>query len=203
MNNNALVIFAKNLIEGHVKTRLAITLGNDAAMNIYKQLLKNIHDKVQFFEADKIVFFSDFIDADIWGNNWFQQKIQEGNDLGEKMKNSFKRSFIGGYKKVIIIGTDCPGIDKSILTKAFAKLNHFDIVIGPARDGGYYLLGMKRNYPFLFQDIEWSTDVVLKQTMDLCDKNRLSYFLLPELIDIDEEKDLIHFENLMMPKEKS
>jgi len=126
MTENALIIFVKNLIEGHVKTRLADTLGNDAAMDIYKQLLKNTHDTILPFEKDKIVFYSDFIEEDIWENNLFQKEIQEGNDLGERMKNAFKSlsagqagSFTAAYKKVVIIGTDCPGIDKNLLENAF------------------------------------------------------------------------------------
>lgn len=196
MTDNALIIFVKNLIEGHVKTRLAATLGNDGAMDIYKQLLKNTQNSILTFEADKIVFYSDFIEEEIWEKNSFQNKIQEGNDLGERMKNAFKSSFTAGYEKIVIIGTDCPGINKSILEKAFIALNNKDIVIGPATDGGYYLLGMKREYPFLFQNIKWSTDRVLQQTIDLCNKSRLSYFLLPELSDIDEEKDLIHLKTI-------
>lgn len=196
MTDNALIIFVKNLIEGRVKTRLAATLGNDGAMDIYKQLLKNTQNSILTFEADKIVFYSDFIEEEIWEKNSFQNKIQQGNDLGERMKNAFKSSFIAGYEKIVIIGTDCPGIHKSILENAFMALNNLDIVIGPATDGGYYLLGMKKEHPFLFQNIEWSTDKVLQQTIDLCNKNRLSYFLLPELSDIDEEKDLIHLKTI-------
>ena len=209
MSENALIIFVKNLIEGHVKTRLAKTLGNDAAMDIYKQLIKNTHDKIQSLEIDKIIFYSDFIEDDIWENDLFQKEIQEGNDLGERMKNAFKSlsagqtgSFTARYKKVVIVGTDCPGINKHILSDAFLKLNNFDIVIGPATDGGYYLLGMKKEHSFLFQDIEWSTDKVFQQTIELCNRNHLSYFLLPKLSDIDEEKDLKHFENLVILKDK-
>lgn len=196
MTNDVLLIFVKNLIEGHVKTRLADTLGNDAAMDIYKQLLKNTHDTILPFEKDKIVFYSDFIEDDIWENSLFQKEIQEGNDLGERMENAFICSFTAGYKKAVIIGTDCPGINKNILKNAFLKLNHSDIVLGPATDGGYYLLGMKEEHPILFQEIEWSTDKVLQQTIELCDRNHLSYFLLPELSDVDEEKDLIHLKDL-------
>ena len=144
MTNNVLLIFVKNLIKGHVKTRLANTLGNDAAMDIYKQLLIIAHDKIQSLEIDKIVFYSEFIEDDIWEDDLFQKEIQEGNDLGERMKNAFKSLFTAGYKNAIIIGTDCPGINKNILQNAFLKLNHSDIVIGPSNDGGYYLLGMKK-----------------------------------------------------------
>lgn len=203
MIDNALIIFVKNLIAGRVKTRLAVTLGDEKALEIYNRLLKNIHEKIQFLEVEKLIFYSDFLEDDIWEKKVFKKEIQIGLDLGERMKNAFNKSFIEGYKRAIIIGTDCPGVDQIILKNAFAKLNDFDIVIGPATDGGYYLLGMKKEYSFLFQNIEWSTDVVLQQTIDLCKINQLSYFLLPELSDIDEEKDLIHFENHVVLKHKS
>ncbi len=203
MKGNALIIFVKNIISGRVKTRLAATLGDVAAMDIYRELLKNIHNKIQLAKADKIVFYSDFIEDDIWGNGVFKKEIQEGNDLGERMKNAFETVFEKGYKKAIIIGTDCPAITESILKEAFEKLNHFDIVIGPATDGGYYLLGMTKEHSFLFMNMKWSTDEVLSQTIEHCNENQLSYFLLSELPDIDEEKDLKHFENRMMLKEKT
>lgn len=196
MKDNVLLIFVKNLIGGHVKTRLAATLGNDAAINIYKQLLINTHTAIHSSPIDKIVYYSNFIEDDIWENTVYKKEIQHGNTLGMRMENAIKSSFTAGYKKIIIIGTDCPGINKNILKKAFLNLNSFDIVIGPATDGGYYLLGMKEDHPILFQNIEWSKNVVLQQTIHLCNQNRLSYFLLPELCDIDEEKDLIHFKTL-------
>ncbi|MEO6949721.1 MAG: TIGR04282 family arsenosugar biosynthesis glycosyltransferase [Ginsengibacter sp.] len=201
MNDDALIIFVKNLIAGRVKTRLAATMGNDAAMDIYKQLLLNTHNIIRSFEADKFVFYSDFMEDDIWKNDLFQKKLQGGNDLGERMENAFKNLFTIDYKKSIIIGTDCPEINGNILKNAFKKLDDFDVVIGPATDGGYYLLGIKKEHPFLFRDIKWSTNEVMNQTIELCKRNQLSYFLLPELSDIDEEKDLKHLKNLFPLKQ--
>lgn len=203
MKKNALIIFVKNLLPGQVKTRLAATLGNDAAMDIYQQLLKSLHNKIQSLEVEKIVFYSEFMEDDIWDSAIFKKEIQQGNVLGERMENAFKVSLAAGNKKSIIIGSDCPAIDEHLLNIAFDQLDGCDIVIGPATDGGYYLLGMKKTYPFLFKDIEWSTDRVLQQTIELCNRNQLSYFLLPELSDIDEEKDLTYFEELVMFKNKS
>lgn len=202
MTNNALIIFVRNLINGSVKTRLAATLGNDVAIDIYKQLLRNVHDKIKSLDSDKIVFYSDYIQDDIWEDKSFKKVIQEGNGLGERIENAFKFLFTAGYRKLIIIGNDCPELNGAILELTFERLNEFDIVIGPATDGGYYLLGLKNNYSFLFRNIEWSTVNVLHQTIERCDRNHLSYYLLPELSDIDEESDLIHFKNLIMPKVK-
>jgi uncharacterized protein len=191
--NNALLIFMKNLIYGQVKTRLAATVGNESAVKIYQQLLKHCHAVFKNISADKIVFYSDFIEEDIWKNDEFEKEIQQGNDLGERMRNAFILAFEKTYEKVIIVGTDCPQIDENILKNAFTKLDDHDIIIGPSTDGGYYLLGMKKAEPFLFENIKWSTGSVLKETISHCNKNNWSYFLLPELTDIDEEKDLVHF----------
>lgn len=202
MNNRALIIFVKNIIAGHVKTRLAATLGNEKAIDIYKQLIQHTNIITNNIEADKIVFYSEFIEDDIWQNIVYKKQIQEGNSLGIKMGNAFKTLFIDGYEKAILIGTDCPGISEKNLNDAFAKLDEHDIVLGPAKDGGYYLIGMKKENSNLFHNISWSTNQVLKQTIELCYKNLLSYFLLPELSDIDEEKDLIHLESLLLLNKK-
>ncbi|MGS0748774.1 TIGR04282 family arsenosugar biosynthesis glycosyltransferase [Halpernia sp. GG3] len=206
MKDNALIIFAKNKIEGQVKTRLAATLGNEMAMEIYNQLLETLYQNIQFLEAEKFVYYSSFIEDDIWRNDFYDKKIQTGDDLGERMRNAFAKVFKNtdnfSDQKVILIGTDCPDVNHNILETAYEKLKDFDIVIGPALDGGYYLLGMKSENSFLFKNIKWSTDQVLSQTIEHLKENNLSYFLLPELSDIDEEKDLIHFENLDLSKFK-
>jgi len=196
--NKAVLIFVKNIIEGRVKTRLAATLGNEAAMNIYRQLLQHAHDVIKNIDADKIVFYSDVIEEDRWNNDQFKKELQQGIDLGKRMENAFIHAFETGYDSVIIIGTDCPEINKNILETAFKELNDFDIVIGPATDGGYYLLGMKKLHSFLFKNMKWSTSTVFKDTIERCNAGQLSYFLLPELSDIDEEKDLIHFKNYLI-----
>ncbi len=203
MTRNALIIFVKNLIDGKVKTRLAATMGNVAAMDIYRQLLEKTHQTVKMFETDKIVFYSDFIADDTWEKTFFKKQLQVGDSLGKRMENAFKSFFAEGYQKLIIIGTDCPGINETILDKAFAELEEHDLAIGPAIDGGYYLLGMKRELSYLFQNISWSTDMVLEQTISLCKKNQLTYFLLPVLSDIDVEKDLPHFKDLVMVNKKN
>jgi uncharacterized protein len=109
------------------------------------------------------------------------------------MMNAFKDVFGLGYSKAVLIGTDVPSLTEHILNDAFNKLDNNDIVIGPAYDGGYYLIGMKSIQTFLFQNIEWSTTKVLAQTISKIESHNLSYSLLPRLHDIDEEKDLIYF----------
>lgn len=186
------LIFAKNLIYGEVKTRLAVTTGNDIAFSVYSELLKHTQTITKDIYADKIVFYSDPIEGqDIWRNETYKKEIQQGKDLGERMQNAFAYVFENGYEEAIIIGTDCFELTSSIINKAFSHLKDNDIVIGPAEDGGYYLLGMKKLHTELFQDISWSTAHVLQQTFANCSKKNLTYQLLQELSDIDDEKDLL------------
>ena len=187
----ALLIFAKNPVDGKVKTRLAATIGKEQTLFIYQKLIDHTIAVTKELSVDKIVFYSDFIDKkDNWNNALFQKKLQSGNDLGERMKNAFKSSFTAGYEKVVIIGTDCYDLTETIINKAFESLNENDVVIGPAEDGGYYLLGIKKFLPQFFENIEWSTDKVFDQTIAVCNTLGLSTFLLQELNDIDDEDDL-------------
>jgi len=194
MMKDALIIFTKNHEAGKVKTRLAATLGNEAALSIYVQLLSHTVSITNYLPVDKFVFYSGHIlQEDIWSNKHFFKQVQAGSDLGERMKNAFAATFQKGYDKIVIIGTDCPDLNAGIIMNAFAYLNSHDVVIGPAEDGGYYLLGMKQLYSELFENIIWSTNTVLNETQMKCTALQLNYCLLPVLKDIDEEKDLQTF----------
>lgn len=191
MMKEALLIFAKNPEFGKVKTRLASTIGDAQALFIYEQLLKQTISVTKDLPVDKFIFYSDsVIEKDGWENTIYEKKIQDGKSLGSKMKNAFISSFTVGYEKIVIIGTDCFELGEKHILKAFEQLEKVDIVIGPAKDGGYYLLGMKKLYESIFENIDWSTDKVLKQTLSICGELNLSIFLLPELNDIDDEEDL-------------
>lgn len=192
----SLIIFAKNLIFGKVKTRLAATMGDDAAFDVYHQLLNHTVAVTQDLPVLKTVFYSDFIEtSDLWKDRIYQKQLQHGRNLGERMSHAFGYSFNNGRNETAIIGTDCFELTEAIISEALAQLKSHDIVIGPARDGGYYLLAMKEYHPELFENISWSTDQVLDQTAGLCKKLNLSVFLLPVLGDIDHESDLKRFED--------
>jgi uncharacterized protein len=191
-----LLIFAKNLIHGEVKTRLASTVGHDKAMTVYEQLIAHTIETTKHLPVDKTVFYSKRIELeDAWDNKIYEKNIQTGNDLGDKMKNAFATVFGNRNKKLVIIGTDCPDLNASVIMNAYVYLEDHDIVIGPASDGGYYLLGMKKLHPRLFEKIDWSTGKVLAQTLKICESSNLSTFLLPELSDIDDENDLKKYMN--------
>jgi hypothetical protein len=192
------MIFIRNPEIGKVKTRLAKTIGNEKALHIYNLLLNYTNEVTKRVSADKAVFYSDYVNEnDQWKKDGFIQFTQRGNELGEKMANAFLKAFSLGYKKVLIIGSDCFDLTENIITDAFTLLGENDLVLGPAKDGGYYLLGMKTFYPSLFQNKKWSTENVFTDTIADLAKLGLSFKLLPTLLDIDEEKDLLQYHNLI------
>lgn len=187
----ALLIFAKNPVNGQVKTRIAATMGNDTALAVYQSLLAHTNEVTSYLPVDKTVFYSNSIQAgDLWDKTIYKKQIQYGSDLGSRMQNAFGHSFQEGNAAVAIIGTDCFEITSAIIMNAFAWLKIHDVVIGPATDGGYYLLAMKQMHREVFKDIEWSTSEVLNSTLAICDKLNLSVHLLPQLSDVDTEADL-------------
>ena len=184
----ALIIFVKNLHFGQVKTRIAAKLGNDEALEAYKILLLHTRQISLGINADKFIFYHEKIENDEWPGI-IERQEQQGDDLGKRMQNAFEYLFNKNYEKIVIIGSDCLELTASIIEQGFSELCNADVVIGPARDGGYYLLGLKRNCPSLFQNIEWSTNGVLEQTIITCHENNLNYSMLELLSDIDEAED--------------
>jgi rSAM/selenodomain-associated transferase 1 len=189
-NKHILIIFIKNLVLGSVKTRLAKTIGNEKAMEIYKHLIQHTCSVVGSLQCDKVVCYSAYIEADDVWKDGFQKSVQQGSELGERMLNAVDSAFKQGYRNAVIIGSDCMEITTEIISDAFVALEHADIVIGPATDGGYYLLGMSQMHLPIFKDKNWSTNQVFKQTVNDITAMGLSYRCLPMLSDIDEEKDL-------------
>ncbi len=191
MSKNALIIFVKNPIEGQVKTRLAKTIGNDAAVAVYKQLLHHTFLITKDFTVDKFVFYGDYVnDTDVWPSAIYRKQLQKGYDLGERMKNAFDFVLQLGYEKAVIIGSDCYELTTKILQEAFDSLSNQNAVIGPCADGGYYLLGMKVLEPKFFSDIQWSTDSVFMLTIAVFNKLELTYSALQVLNDVDDEASL-------------
>ena len=196
MMKKSLLIFTKNPEAGKVKTRLAAKIGNAKAFSIYKQLIEYTVSITNYLPVDKFIFFSnDLEQKDLWNDKHFFKQVQCGQDLGERMNNAFAFAFEMKYDMAVIIGTDCPELNAGIIMNAFAYLNTYDVVIGPAEDGGYYLLGMNQLYSQLFKNISWSTQSVFEETLSICKKNNISYSLLPVLLGVDEEKDLLPLKN--------
>ncbi|MEM9819710.1 MAG: TIGR04282 family arsenosugar biosynthesis glycosyltransferase [Bacteroidota bacterium] len=185
----ALLIFIKNAEKGKVKTRLANTVGAEKALQIYRALMAHTCKVAQSVSANRLLFYSNFIEAeDEWPINDFHKYIQQGNDLGERMQQAFSLAF-QSHQKVVIIGSDCASLSPDILTQAFQLLDQHAFVVGPAMDGGYYLLGMRQFSPKLFSNMAWSTEAVFPETLQRIKALNASYALLPELSDIDFEED--------------
>ena len=191
LHENLLLIFTRNPELGKVKTRLAKTVGNETALSIYTFLLHKTKDIAAKVTSDKAIYYSVRIrENDLWDPAIFQKNLQIGSDLGSRMLHAFKNGFTAGYKKVLIIGSDLYDLTPEIIEKAFSELADNDLVIGPAEDGGYYLLGMKSLHPKIFKNKDWGTATVREKTLeDLKDKKVL---LLQELNDVDIFEDIEH-----------
>lgn len=193
---NALIIFIRNPVRGVVKTRLASAIGDDRAFQVYQRLLEYTRSITRSINARKLLFYSDWINiSDAWENDAYDKRLQVGTNLGERMRQAYETVFteFGGVPngKVVIIGSDCMEITATLIDAAFQLLDDHDLVIGPASDGGYYLLGMKRLYPALFESKAWSTETVFKDTIDDAARLGLSHAELPVLSDIDDLDDLL------------
>ncbi len=187
----ALIIFVRNPVFGKVKSRLAATLGKEKALAIYKELLAHTNKILKDIPVEKFVFYDDFINHDdIWQNETYHKFLQEGDNLGERMKKAFEKLFNDGYTKAVIIGSDCFELTTGIILKGIKMLSTYDIVIGPASDGGYYLLGMNNFIHELFENKKWSTDTVYRDTLDQVEKFDHSVGVLALLNDVDEENDI-------------
>ena len=184
---NALITFVKKPILGKTKTRLAATIGDEKALEVYIKLLEHTKKVASLTPADLHVFYAfDIVEDDMWNED--AKHLQIEGELDVKIKAAFSKIFEMGYEKVVIIGSDCAELNDEILEQAFYGLDDHDFVIGPALDGGYYLLGMKSYAPDVFDDIAWSTETVFRSTLDRIGER--SCATLPVLSDIDYEEDL-------------
>lgn len=192
---NCLIIFTRKPEKGKVKTRLAKGIGDDKALKIYIYLLKHSAEITAKVNANRQVWYTNSIEKnDLWDDDIFEKQVQSEGDLGLKMKSAFAYNFKQGYQKVIIIGTDLLDLDSETIEKAYQLLDENDVVFGPAEDGGYYLLGMSHFIPELFQDIAWSTEKVLQQSLEHLSQKNVA--LLEEKNDIDFKEDALRHPKL-------
>jgi len=191
MSKPQLIIFLRKPELGKVKTRLADTLGAEKALAVYETLLDHTLKCSAKLDVERVAWSTGNGDVtELLAPYDFAVYEQRGNDLGERMEFAFDQAFINGNSPVLIIGTDCPGISQELLEQALAALQDHDAVLGPARDGGYYLLGLKRPFNAVFRGIQWSTDTVAQDTINVLKSHALTVQLLPVLIDVDTEQDL-------------
>ncbi len=198
MLQQALIIFVRNPEPGKVKTRIAKDLGDTTALEVYQKLLLHTKSITQNLSVDVFVYYTDYInDNDLWNGAPYLKKIQTGRNLGERMQNAFENMFDLGYENIAIIGSDCFELTQAIIEEAFEQLNYHRAVIGPTKDGGYYLLGMSSLLSPLFANKDWSTYKVYQQTLEDIDALRVSLFPLPVLSDVDTAEDCKKYPGLL------
>jgi len=190
MNPLALV-FLKAPRIGFVKTRLARELGFEAATEIYRQLAEGQLRRMPCNLSREIHYTPDDAGAEMssWLGAGEACRPQAAGDLGVRLREATGDALSRGFDRVVVLGADCPALDARVLEDAFARLETADVVLGPAEDGGYYLVGLRRPIPRLFEDIAWGTSTVLATTLGRVDELGLSCALLPMLADIDTADD--------------
>ena len=200
MNNQRLIIFTRYPEPGTTKTRLIPALGAEGAANIQSQMTKTTITKAKKlsnmmsllvevrFAGGNLQLMKNWLRDDLELDLKYQE--QGTGDLGERITRAFESAFNQGVKSVVVIGTDCPSLTPNIMLEAFAKLTESDVIIGPATDGGYYLIGLKKIIPELFQGINWGTCEVLSKTVAIGQNLNLAIDYLLELSDIDRPEDL-------------
>ena len=179
-------LFLKAPILGSVKTRLAKSLGDEDALEAYCELVEFLLRRTReatvhiHYTPDERSLMEEWLGTD------YTYYLQEGEGLGDRLIHSMDLEFGAGCEKLIFLGGDCPYVDQACIEEAFAVLDTNDVVIGPATDGGYYLIGIKQSRPELFQGIAWGTESVCESTLSLCEREGLMAALLKEESDVDD-----------------
>jgi uncharacterized protein len=191
-----LIIFTRYPTPGRVKTRLIPALGELGAATVHRQMTEHTLLQARKLCRTREISISVYFDGnerqhmqDWLGSDLIYQAQADG-DLGWRMARSISEAFQDGIDRVVIIGTDCPGLNAELMSEAFHQLLTHDLVLGPAIDGGYYAIGLRYFIPELFVGIIWGTDRVLSQTVEIANKLNLSVAYLPALADVDRPEDL-------------
>ena len=190
-----LIVFLKAPRPGAVKTRLAATLGAAVACAAYRHLVETLLRPLAALENVELCFTPEDAGSEIepWAQPKWRLTVQGGGDLGSRLDRAFRRAFDEGAKQIVIIGSDCPEVGAADILAAWTALLSHDVVLGPATDGGYWLIGMRAPQPDLFANFPWSTNTVLRETLERCRAAGLETHLLRELSDVDTEADWHRF----------
>ena len=193
MQDEQLIVFLKARRPGAVKTRLAKTMGADAACGAYRQLVETVLGNLSRLGGVELRFTPDDAAAEIkpWLRPGWQSRPQGEGDLGARMARAFEEAFSAGAKRVVIIGSDCPEVTAQDIIHAWNQLKSCDVALGPATDGGYWLVGLNQSQPGLFEGMAWGGESVLADTMAKAANLRVE--ILRILTDIDTEKDWREF----------
>lgn len=189
--NEQLFVFVKAPRVGTVKTRIAQTIGAERACAIYRELVETVLKNLSSIRYTQLRFSPDDSREEItrWLREDWKAEPQGTGDLGERLQSAFAEAFADGAERVVIVGSDCPEVKTQDVRAAWKELRSHDLVIGPAVDGGYWLIGLRAPQPELLREITWSSDQVLAQTLQRAKSLGLRIQLLRILNDIDTETD--------------
>ena len=196
MTAELLMVFVRAPRPGQVKTRLAASLGSAQALAAYKQLVATVLAGIEGGGSVELHYTPDDAAAEMspWLRPGWECRPQLAGDLGTRMHGAFVDAFSRGASRVVLIGSDCPEATLEDVQSAWANLDHHDLVLGPARDGGYWLIALRQPQPGLFQGMAWSTSSVLQETMLRAQKAGLRTLLLRQLADVDTAADWHEFQ---------
>jgi uncharacterized protein len=195
MDPNRLIIFVKAPRQGEVKTRLEKTIGQEGAAGAYETLVKTLVKRLAKLHEVEVRYTPDdaFEEIQQWIQPGWSAAPQGSGDLGARMERAFDQAFASGGERVVLIGSDCPGLSQKDIEEAWNALGTKELVAGPSLDGGYWLIGLREPKPALFQDIPWSTERVLGETLKRAREQGMAIHLLRMLTDVDTEKEWIEF----------
>lgn len=193
---NTVAIFARRPVPGLVKTRLSPSLPPDLAASLYRGMLADALAVAREAGTGRVVLY--------WAGETVEAppfdvpddvvvRFQEGTDLGGRLASAFADLLPAPGDRAVVIGGDCPDLDPPTIRSAFAALDHHDVAVGPASDGGYYLIGLRRPAPALFRGVSWGTDRALAETLDRAGHEGLTVRSLDTLSDLDTPEDLVRF----------
>lgn len=199
MEKKLVLVFTRNPELGKVKTRLAATIGEKNALEVYVYLLTHTKNCISQVNATKRVLYSEAITLhDIWDNTTFEKDIQQGTDLGMRMQHAFEKGFEDGFNKIVIVGSDLPTLDSKDIEDAFLLLDTNEVVIGPDEDGGYYLLGLKSIPNGIFENKNWGTNSVLADTLTNLSHIQTAFIKMKNDIDtIEDIKNIPEFQKYL------
>ena len=197
---NRLILFTRYPEPGRTKTRLIPHLGAEGAAALQRQMTEYVLTQVletssQFPLSVEVRFEGgDLAGMRAWLGDQLVYQAQGDGDLGDRLVRAFQQGFEAGIERIVVIGADCPGITPPLMIQAFKHLQQNDLVLGPAEDGGYYLVGLRQAQPALFRNIAWSTADVFRQTDAIAQQQKLAIAYLDRLSDVDRPEDLGNWE---------
>jgi len=190
-----ILLFVKAPRRGRVKSRLAASLGKDSALEAYRSFVLDMVDSLDRAGHRTTICVAPpegLAEVAAWLGTWRSYEAQVGRDLGARMEHAFSSAFRSCSMRAVLIGSDVPDLPAKILTEAIDELDHHDAVLGPAADGGYYLIGFRQETfrPEIFQGIRWSTPAVFEETMEILGRMEARVHILPQWQDVDTIDDL-------------